>query len=337
VSADRQERLTVGEAQALAAAALGASNVASWNAASVARGLVAAEVDGQGGHGLSRVAPYAAQAASGKVDGNANPAVRRARPALLAIDAANGFAFPAIDAAFDPLVSLAYEAGLAGATFDRSHHAGQLGAHVERLAGEGLVALMVANTPRAMAAWGGATPLFGTNPIAFAAPRGGRPPLVVDLSLSIVARGKIMAAAQRGERIPEGWALDPDGAPTTDPRAALEGTMIPAGGAKGAALALMVEILAATLTGANASREASSFFEADGSPPGVGHFVIAIDPDGAADGFAERLDALATAIEAEPNARIPGEGRLARRAEAAGRGIAVPAATVETLRRLAGQ
>lgn len=329
------ETIAVGEAEALVAAALAASDVSAENAAAVARALVRAEVDGQGGHGLSRVAAYAAQARSGKVDGRARPVVRRARPALLAVDAMNGFAFPAIDAAWEALVPLARETGLAGAAFARSHHAGQLGAHVERLAEAGLVALMVCNTPKAMAPWGGAAPLYGTNPIAFAAPRAGDAPLVIDLSLSLVARGKVMAASERGEPIPEGWALDAEGRPTTDPAAALSGTMVPAGGAKGAALALVVEVLSATLTGANPSREATSFFDAEGDPPGVGHFAVAVDPEAAAADFAARMEALAAAIGDEPGARLPGAGRLARRRAAAAEGIAVPNATLERIRRIA--
>jgi (2R)-3-sulfolactate dehydrogenase (NADP+) len=152
---------------------------------------------------------------------------------------------------------------------------------------------MVANTPKAMAPWGGGAAVFGTNPIAFAAPREGAAPLVIDLSLSKIARGKVMAAKKRGEPIPEGWALGPDGEPTTSPDAALAGTMLPMGDAKGAALALMVEILAATLTGANYSYEATSFFDAEGAPPGVGQLLIAMRAAGPAGrAFDARLEAL---------------------------------------------
>ena len=327
------ETLTIAAAEALVADALERSAVSAQNAASVARALVAAEVDGQGGHGLSRVLAYAAQAKSGKVDGNAVPHVEKVRPALLAVDAGHGFAFPAIDAALEALVPLARETGIAAATFTRSHHSGQLGAHVERLAGAGLVGIMVTNTPKAMAPWGGAAPLFGTNPIAFAAPVAGADPLVIDLSLSKVARGKVMAASQRGEAIPEGWALDADGNPTTDAAAALKGTMVPAGDAKGAALALMVEVLAATLTGANSSSEASSFFDAEGPPPGIGHLLIAIDP-GTTAGFAERMTALAAAATAEPGTRLPGTSRLARRDKARSHGLTVPTAQLDRIRAL---
>lgn len=323
-------------AEALVAAALRAANTQPANAASVAAALVAAEIDGQGGHGLSRVASYAAQARSGKVDGQAVPSVALAAPALLAVDARHGFAYPALDAVVRELPGLAAETGIAAAAVTRSHHCGQAGRHVERLAEKGLVALIFANTPKAMAPWGGRRALFGTNPIAFAAPRRAAPPVVIDLSLSKVARGKVMAAKKAGRPIPEGWALDAEGRPTTDPQAALGGTMVPMGEAKGAALALMVEILAAAVTGAAFSHEASSFFEAEGAPPGVGQLVIGIDPDRAAGGgFAERLEGLIAAILTEPGVRLPGERRLAARARAAREGIAVAASLVAEIRALA--
>jgi (2R)-3-sulfolactate dehydrogenase (NADP+) len=231
------------------------------------------------------------------------------------------------------LIPLAAETGIAAAAVTRSHHCGQLGAHVERLAEAGLIAVMVANTPKAMAPWGGDTPLFGTNPIAFAAPRSDAPPLVIDLSLSKVARGKIMAANKAGQPIPEGWALDAEGQPTTDPKAALAGAMIPAGDAKGAALALMVEILAASLTGANPSAEASSFFDAEGPSPGVGQFLIAIAPE---TGFAARLETLLNQIAAQEGARLPGQRRLQGRAKAAD-GVTPPPHLLAEIRALAAQ
>lgn len=322
---DQTMRLSVPDAEALVASALEASRVSPVNAASVARALVAAEVDGQSGHGFSRVAAYAAQARSGKVDGFALPTVTASASALLTVDAGGGFAFPAITAAIEALATLTPKTGIAGAGIHHSHHCGQLGAHVERLAERGLAALMVANSPKAMAPWGGSEALFGTNPIAFAAPREGQAPLVVDLSLSKIARGKVMAAAKAGRPIPEGWALDAEGDATTDPTAALKGTMIPAGDAKGAALALIVEILSATLTGANHSYEASSFFEAEGPSPGVGHMIIAFDVGGATGGrFAGRIEELLGAITAQEGARLPGTRRLDARAAAVRDGIAVP-------------
>ena len=329
-------RMSPADATALVQRALEASDVAEGNARAVADALVAAEIDGQKGHGLSRVASYAAQARSGKVDGHAVPQVERAAAAFLRVDAGNGFAFPALERAIEALVPLAAETGIAAAGVARSHHCGQLARHVERLAERGCVALMVANTPKAMAPWGGNAPLFGTNPVAFAAPRPGAAPIVIDLSLSKVARGKVMAAAKRGEAIPDDWALDAEGRPTTDPEAALAGSMVPAADAKGAALALIVEILAATLTGANHSFDASSFFEAEGAPPGVGQMLIALDASRVGgQGYPARIRALVEAIEAQEGARLPGSRRLELRARALAEGLAVAPSLVEEIEAIA--
>jgi (2R)-3-sulfolactate dehydrogenase (NADP+) len=299
------------------------------NATRVAEALVLAEADGLKGHGLSRLESYSAQAASGKVDGHATPTVDRRAAAAIAIDGANGFAYPAIDLALSELATLAPKAGMAGAGIRRSHHCGAAGHHVERLAREGLVGLMFANTPEAIAPWGGSAAVFGTNPIAFAVPVDGGEPLVVDLSLSKVARGNIMKAKQEGKPIPEGWALGPDGAPTTDAEAALKGTMVAMGDAKGAALALVVEILAAGLTGANFATEATNFFDAEGAPPGTGQLILAFSPPAfGGDGFAARMATLAGLIEGQDGARLPGRRRFANREKAQRDGIVLPAAMI---------
>ena len=295
------------------------------NAASVARALVGAEMDGLKGHGLSRLLTYRSMLESGKADGQAVPQAKRTAPGVIAVDAACGFAYPAIDLAIDLLDPITREQGIAVAAIDRSNHSGAAGLHVERLARGGLVALMFANTPGAMAPWGGRSAVFGTNPIAFAAPMSGPGPAVVDLSLSKAARGNLLAAKQKGEAIPLGWALDPDGNPTADPNAGLAGTMIPMGDAKGAALAFMVEVLAACLTGAHLAFEASSFLDAEGEPPETGQLLIALSPDAFGHShFGERIAALAAAIEAQPGARLAGSRRFKVRAENMARGIPLP-------------
>ena len=254
------------------------------------------------------------------------------------VDARHGFAFPAFDLAIARLPEMARLGGIAAAGFTRSHHFGVAGRHVERLAEAGLVALAFGNTPKAMAPWGGTQPLFGTSPIAFAAPHRGHSPIVVDMALSQVARGKILTAAQKGEAIPEGWAVDENGQPTTNAAAALKGALQPIGGAKGAALALMVEVLAVALTGARFGFEASSFFDADGPPPGVGQFLIVIDPGafGGADVFADRMAVLAGMIEGDGDARLPGSRCIALRAKAAREGVTVDSKLLAEVRALAG-
>jgi (2R)-3-sulfolactate dehydrogenase (NADP+) len=284
-------------------------------ARSVAHALVASEAAGQSGHGLRRVPAYVKQVRSGKVDGGVEAKISRPKPGVLAIDAGYGFAYPALDLAVAELVPLTRSQGIACASIHRSHHAGVMALTVERLAEQGLAAMMFANAPASMAPWGGMKPLYGTNPIAFAVPMAGGDPIVIDLALSKVARGKVMEAQQKGTAIPDDWALDAEGHPTTDPTIAMGGTMAPAGGAKGAALALMVEVLAAGLTGAHFSREASSLFDDKGPPPALGHFIIAIDPEATAGGsVTERIATLAAMMTGEEGVRLPGrKGRTARR------------------------
>ena len=258
------KQLSLAQLHQLAVKALKLHNTSEPNANMVARALVAAEADGLGGHGLSRLPSYCAQSASGKVDGHAVPVATLVADSAIRVDAQHGFAFRALALAVEELCKLAPKNGIAVAAITHSHHCGAAGYHVEALARQGMVGLMFANTPRAIAPWGGKTGVFGTNPIAFAAPRKSKDPLVIDLSLSKVARGKIMVARQNKEPIPKGWALDSSGQPTTDPEAALSGTMLPMGEAKGAALVLMVEVLSAALTASHFGFEASSFFPLKG-------------------------------------------------------------------------
>ncbi|ODT54750.1 MAG: sulfolactate dehydrogenase [Methylobacterium sp. SCN 67-24] len=317
-------RLSLAEAEEKVAALFVAAGASAANAASVAQALVAAEADGLKGHGLSRVPTYLAMLKSGKIDGQAVPTARQPRPGVLAIDAAHGFAYPAIDLAIVELPEMARRQGIVAAPIRRSNHCGAAGHHVERLAEQGLVALLFANTPGAIAPWGGSKPVFGTNPIAFAAPLAGREPVVIDMALSRVARGPIVAARQKGQAIPEGWALDADGKPTTDPAAALAGTMVPLGEAKGATLAMMVEILAAALVGTHFAFQASSFLDDKGGPPDTGQLILAIDPTSmGGHWFDERMKLLAHMIEEQPGTRLPGMRRYGLRAKARAEGIEV--------------
>lgn len=314
--------ISLSEATSLAVKALTNHKTSAENAAMVAEALVAAEADGLKGHGLSRLPSYCGQSASGKVDGFARPEAVQVAAAAIKVDARHGFAYPALRLAIEKLSVLTSHTGIAVAAVTNSHHCGVAGHHVEALARKGLCGLLFANTPQAIAPWGGSRGVFGTNPICFAAPRIGKDPLVIDLSLSKVARGKIMFAQQEGKRIPEGWALDSNGAPTTDPDAALTGTMLPMGGAKGAALVMMVEILAAALTAANFGYEASSFFAAEGSPPSVGQLLITLAPEPLSGArFDSRMAALIEAVLGQGNTRLPGDRRLVSRQQAKSEGL----------------
>ena len=302
------------EAWDLAFNALTNNQISDDNAREVADALINAEFDGQAGHGLSRIPSYVEQVLSGKVAGNVTPSLLSSKGSVIRVDANQGFAFPAISLALSEITKTCKSFGIAAASISRSHHFGQAGRHVERLAEDGLVGLMFGNTPKAIPPWGGSKPLFGTNPIAFASPREAAAPLVIDMSLSKVARGKVMVANQLNEKIPEGWAIDKEGRPTTDAKKALEGAMLPIGDAKGSALALMVEMLAAGLTGSNFGFEASSFLNAEGDSPGVGQLIIAIDPSFfSGESFAERTETLVGAILEQPSTRLPGDKRIEKR------------------------
>lgn len=310
------------DAEALVTRALIASRTSEANAQVTARALVSAEADGQLGHGLVRVPSYAEQARVGKIDGFATPEISGAAAARR-IDAGTGFAYPAIELALETLAPLARDMGIASAGIYASHHCGQAGRHVERLAEQGLVAFAYANTPSAMAFHGGKRSRLGTDPLAFAAPIPARAPLVIDMALSVVARSKIVAAKAKGEPLPQGWAVDDQGQPATNADKALAGTLLPIGGAKGSALALIVEILCGALAGANFGWEASGFMDAKGGPPRLGQFLIALDPAHfAGAGFAVRMTELAAAI-AEDGARLPGDRRLAARTKAAREGLVI--------------
>jgi len=301
-------RISIADAKALIHAALAASGVPATVCTSVASALVAAEAEGQGGHGFSRLGDYAAQARSGKINTNAQITTTMRGPASLLIDADQGFAFPALETALAAGLPVAETMGIAIMAIANSHHCGALSVQVEKIAKAGMIGLMMANAPKAIAPWGAKAPFFGTNPIAFATPQADGPPLVIDLSLSKVARGKVMNAYKSNKPIPLGWALDANGNPTTDAKAALDGTMLPIGEAKGTALALMVEILATAFTGSAFSHQAGSFFTADGPAPRVGQTLIAIRPDTNSD-YLARVSTLLGSIQDMEGARLPGTRR----------------------------
>lgn len=330
-------RLSLDDARRLAIAVLEHAGCSPASARTTAEALVAAEADGIASHGLSRLPAYADQLASGKVDGRATPRLEWTAPATLRVNAGTGLAFPAICAGLDAAAERVRDMGCVGVGIFASHHAGVLGHHVESLAEKGLCALAFSNSPAGIAPWGGSRGIFGTNPVAFAAPRRADAPLVIDASLSKVARGKIMVAAQKGEAIPDDWALDSAGRPTTDAKAALQGTMVAIGDAKGAALVLMVEILAAAMTGGQFGFQASSFFTAEGEAPSIGQLFIVMDPVrlGGAD-FPERLETLLSAILEQPGTRLPGDRRITLRATARKEGILVPEPLLSDLKTRAG-
>lgn len=302
-----------------------------------AQALVAAEAQGLGGHGLSRVALYCQHLREGRANGKAKPKVIQRKGATALIDAGGGLAFPACALAVKEAIARAKRYGVSFVGVTGSHHMGALGYHLAPMAEAGLVSMAFTNSPAAINAWGGKRPLFSTNPIAAAFPRRNAAAIVIDLSLSEVARGKIMVAAKEGKPIPLGWAVDKEGNPTTDAKAALTGSLAPIGGAKGAALALMVEVLCTALTGAAFSFENDSYFE-PGNKPRVGHAMLAIDPAAlAGDAYFSRLEGLVSAMLGDAGVRLPGARRQRLMAAARASGLNVSDAQHRELLILAKQ
>ncbi|MCH9672844.1 MAG: Ldh family oxidoreductase, partial [Gammaproteobacteria bacterium] len=250
-------RLNLTEVHELATAAFINNGVSEPQSRAVADIVTAAERDECKSHGLFRVPGYLASVKSGKVNAHGSPTVTAIAPSVLQVDADGGFAPLALEVGRAPLVKLAKEQGIAAQAIVNSYHFAALWPEVEALADEGLVAFAYVAAMRYVAPAGGVKPLYGTNPMAFAWPRDGRPPLVFDQASSASARGEIMLHQRDGHAIPEGWAIDADGNPTTDPTAALSGAQLAFGGYKGASIALMVELLAGALVGDLFSFEAS--------------------------------------------------------------------------------
>lgn len=330
-------KITLDESEALAFEALCRAGASEAQSLSVARSIRAAEAEGTRGIGLGYLSWYCAHLRVGKIAGDAVPEVIRRAPSVIFVDAKDGFAHPAYKAGEDELIAATRASGIAILGVSNAYACGVLGYFVDRLARAGLVALATTNSSAAIAPWGGSVPFFGTNPWAFAAPRAGDP-LVIDGSSSATAYVNVASAARRGDPIPPDWALDSEGRPTTNAAAGLEGSMAPAGGHKGAAIALMVEILAAGLTGANWSFRASSLANDDGGPPRLGQCIITIAP-GVLSGadFGAGLETMLTSMLSQPGVRLPGDRRNANRNAAKRHGVEISREFAADLADLAGR
>ena len=333
-------KVTVAELRGLVQAALERAGANATMAAATARALVLAEAQGIGSHGLSRVPQYATHLKNGRVNGAAQPKVARERGGAVQVDAGEGLAFPACEFAVREAITRARTHGVAFAGVMNSHHAGVIVDHLRAVADAGLVGIALANSPAAMPAAGGRHPIFGTNPVAAVFPRRAGEALMIDLSLSEVARGKVMVAAKKGEPIPLGWALDAAGQPTTNAKAALEGSMLPIGAVtstKGAMLALIVELLVTAVIGAQFGFEASSFFVDEGNRPRIGQAFIVIDPGALAgsDSYLDRIEVLVAEMLKDEGVRLPGARREALRRKAEAEGIEVADAVLGSLRAVA--
>ncbi len=321
----------------LAARGLKKAGASKSMAQATAQALVAADMDGLATHGVSRVALYAQHLREGRANGKAKAKIVRKKGGTCLIDAAGGLAYVAAEIAVREVIKRAKKYGVAFCGVTNSHHFGAAAYHLAPVAEAGLVGLAFTNSPSAINAWGGKRSFFGTNPIAAIFPRKAAAPIVVDLSLTEVTRGKIMLYAKEGRPIPPGWAVDRDGNPTTDAKTALTtGSLTALGGVKGTALALMVEVLCVALTGAAFSFENDSYFE-PGSAPRIGHAILAIDPDAlaGAESYFSRLEVMVAAMLADEGVRLPGARRHQSVAKARAEGIEIPEALHKELLQLA--
>jgi (2R)-3-sulfolactate dehydrogenase (NADP+) len=277
----------------------------------VSRAIARAEAEGNSVCGLFYLPIFCAHLHCGKVDGKAIPGVASVGP-VVSVDARSGFAHPAIKAGTPSLIGAARRLGIASMPVRNSYNCLALGHHVTPLVEAGLIGLCMSNAPASVAPPGARGRLFGTNPIAFAVPVADGRPIVVDQSMSAVTKTEMILRRDRGEDIPPGLAQDRDGNATTDPATGLDGSILPAGGRKGANIALLIEVLCAALTGSSLSTAASSFGDEAGGPPRVGQFLLAIDP--AHHGAGEFARIMSTLINEHETMglRLPGRSRISR-------------------------
>lgn len=316
-------------------AALGAG--ASEEAArSLAAATVAAEAEGNAAVGLSHFVDYLEALEAGRIDGKAEPAVTRPALAVYLSDARRGVAHTGFDRTLDDLAKAAKLFGIALFAQKNSYTCGALGWFSGRLAARGLVAFAATNGPALMAGAGSTKPVYCTNPLSFAAPVDGGPPLVIDQASSATAFVRIREAAEAGEAIPEGWALDENGNPTTDPAVAMKGALLAFGGNRGANVALMVEMLAAGMTGANWSLDAPSFTEGSQSP-GTGLLVVAIEPKLLDPDFERRAADQVERLRLRYGVHIPGRARAEAAGQAAARGVTVSKEVVQRISEFAAR
>lgn len=332
-------RLSIDDLAQLAALALKRAGASKSVATATAKALVAADTEGLSTHGVSRVALYCEHLRQGRANGKAKARIASRRGATCVVDAAGGLAYEACVIAVKEAIRRARRYGVAFIGVTNSHHFGAAAYHLAPIAEAGLVGLAFSNSPAAVNAWGGSKPLFGTNPIAAIFPRRTSVPLVVDLSLTEVVRGRIMLYAKEGKPIPLGWALNKEGKPTTDPQEALTtGSLSAIGGMKGTMLALIVELLCVALTGAAFSFENDTYFE-PGNRPRIGHALLAINPEAlaGADAYFSRIEVLIARMLADDGVRLPGARRRQAAAGAMAEGIEISETLQRELLALAGK
>ncbi|MEL6609975.1 MAG: Ldh family oxidoreductase [Pseudomonadota bacterium] len=322
--------VAISEIETQSRKALEAAGAAPWIAAHVAHATAMSEAHGNVICGLYYLESYCLQLRSGRVQGDVEPEVTRPRPGAVLCDAKLGFAQPAFARGLPTALDAARETGSCVFSVAHSHTCTSLGYFTEQIARAGFIAIGATNASAIVAPPGGNARVLGTNPMAFSvpAPEGGLA-LHFDSSTSATALGAVTMAKAAGHPIPEGWAVDADGAPTTDPEAALAGSLMSAAGYKGFGFGLMAEVLASVLTASAPSTAVKGLKLADGVPHDLGQTYLILDPSVFADGFSERMQALSDAVSAQEGARLPGSARAPMEA------VDVPDALWETVQKLA--
>lgn len=323
-------QLSLEQATALCRMAALGAGASDETARSIAAAAVAAEAEGNKAVGLSHYIDYLEALEAGRIRGKAEPAITRPALAVYLSDAQGGAAHTGFDRVFDDIAKAARLFGVTIFSQKNAYTAGALGYFTGRLAEQGLISFAATNGPAVLAGSGSTKPVYCTNPMSFACPQADGAPLIVDQSSSATAFVNIRKAAADGKAIPEGWALDADGNPTTDPTAAMKGALLAFGGPRGANIALMVEVLAAGLSGANWSLDAP-WFSGGPDSPGTGLFVLAVEPKLLDPDFEKRMKDQLDRLDRRYGVHIPGLSKAAATEEARSRGITVSKEIVERI------
>lgn len=333
--------------QALAAftvAVLESFGVPDEDAREVAANLILAELRGVASHGLIRLPVYTRRLAAGAVNPRPKMVVSNPYPAAALIDGDNGLGAVVGARCMDTAIEIALKQGTAFVVAKHSNHYGPAAFYIEKAVAKGLIACSISNAPPNMAPIGGRIRFLGTNPFAIGIPAGKEDPLIFDAASSVAARGKIIAAAEQGKVIPNGWAIDPEGRPTTDAKAALAGAVLPFGEAKGSAISFIIDIISGVYSGAAFGLKLNTL-ENLSSIQNLGHafFVARTDLFQSADSFADRMDEILGMLKATPPAAgvervlVPGEIERRKRSQLEKEGIPLPVEIVSQLEELAEQ
>jgi LDH2 family malate/lactate/ureidoglycolate dehydrogenase len=307
--------IAASEARAFVEKILVGNGVPSDNAIIVAKCLVEADLRGVDTHGMNRIPSYMARIREGVLAADASPTIRQITPAVAQVDGHNGFGFLAASKGMAAAIDMAKSSGIGLVSVKHSNHFGMSAWVVQQALDAGMMSLVFTNSSPALPVWGGKSKLMGVSPIACGAPGGAKGrPFIMDMAPSVAARGKIYKALRRGERIPEEWALDSDGQRTDDPAKALQGVMLPMGGPKGSAIAIMMDVFSGVLSGSAFAGHVTNPYDPS-KPADVGHFLVAIKPDlfMSVEDFKDRMDYLYSRVVGSdkmagvPRIYFPGE------------------------------